>query len=516
MGLLGWPPGVVVSYLLPGLLLGLPASAAAQAPTPVALIARVDGPSLVLSVVASAPLAVTHHVEGDEWLATFDSPVRVELAAGLLESTAGWIGGVQSGYDTLLIRAARAVDFEVSRRDDGIDLRLTARGPADPEADAEGQRRLALLRAQWHAAQGAGAAELRMLSMLERQAPADAQVLTALGSAERRIGWRRRALATFERARAADRADPEVRRQLADMAVERAPRLRMDLEHKDVHGEWQTASQRSEGVRALSDAVQVRGRLELLRFDAARVRRPSGEIGPLRRALQRGDAWLDIETRGGTTWSAAVCVANSGPGLAAGFVRPQPSGRWTLEAEWHRPFWEFAEGLADGGTRDRGAVERRQKLARRLDGWVVASVNRYAIDDGANTRTAGVSGGVVVALRTAAPAVSASYGLDKESVLGQTQRIAPDGSTFAPVPIVSREIHVPGVQVRQAAGRALVIDGHAGYAMDRLGGRGLVAEVHARWPRGRVTGEVWLDRRLQTFTTTTVVTRIGGGVAVRF
>ena len=61
-----------------------------------------------------------------------------------------------------------------------------------------------------------------------------------------------------------------------------------------------------------------------------------------------------------------------------------------------------------------------------------------------------------------------------------------------------------------------MLDAHAGYAIDRLGGRGAVAEAHVRWTRGRTSAEVWADRRLQTLTTTTAVTRIGASAVIRF
>jgi hypothetical protein len=504
------------SALALGVLAGAAPRAAAQAPAAVAVSARVDGDALVVSVVADRPLPVQHRIEGAELLATFDGPVRVELDAAFVETSAGWIGGVQSGYDTLLVRAVRDVEYAVSSRADGLDLRVIPRGAADPEGEARARLRLSLLRAHWHAAGGDGDAELETLRALERQAPADVQVLTALGAAERRIGWRRMAEATFARALAADRADPEVRRQLAEIAVERAPRARLDVEHRDANGEWTTTSQRSEGARVLSDAVQVGGRLELLRFDAARVRLPTGDIGAMRRVLQRGEAWVEVDTLGGSTWSACVAAAGSGLGLAAGVTRPQPSGRWTLQAEVNRPFWEFAEALAGDGTRDRAALERRQRLGRRADSWVTVSANRYAIADGSHARTAAVSGGVVMAVRDAAPYVAVSYGFDKESLAGATQRVDGAGAPFAPVPIVSREIHVPGVAVRQDIGRSVSFEAHAGYAVDRLGGRGPVFEGRVRVARSRFSADVGLDRRLQTLATTVTVTRMSASIGLRF
>lgn len=481
----------------------------------VRLEAHVDGEALVVSGAFAGGLVMTAHADGVEWLATFDGPVRVELAQGTLELASPWIAGVQTGYDTVLVRAARDVAFELTGRAGGFDLRLVPRGPADPAADVLGQRRLELLRAQWYAAQGAGNAELRTLAALVRQAPADARALAALGAAERRIGWRRRAADTFARALALDRADPDVRAWLAELRAERAPRVRVDVEHRDVASEWATTSQRTEGTRALSSSVLFGGRLELLRFDARRVRRPSGEITALSRTSRRGEAWVEFDTRGGSTWTASASAASGGPGAGVTFTRPQPTGRWTLQAEAGKPFWEFAEGLADGGTRSRVAVERRQRLGRRADAWLIAFASRYAVESGASASTAGVTGGVVVAVRQAAPFVAVSYGLDRETLRGATQRTDAAGHRFAPVPIVSREVHVPAVQVRQEIRKSLALDVHAGYAVDRLGGRGPVVEAHVRWSRGRVGGDVWVDRRLQTLATTTVVTRVGVSVAIR-
>lgn len=489
---------------------------ASESIVPVALSARVETDVLVLSVIADERVGLTHRVDGPELLITFDAPVRVDVPSGLLESTSGWIGGVQTGFDTLLVRVARDAEFIVSQRAGSLEARVVARAASDPEDDARGRRRLALLRAQLYAARGDGDAEVATLYGLARQAPDDVHVLAALGATERRIGWRRKAQATLERAQAADRADPEVRRQLAEMRAERAPRGRIDVEHRTVAGEWSTSSQRFESSGALSDAVLFGGRLEMVHFDARRVRRAGGGIGPMRRTRPRGEIWFDADTRQGSTWSASLAGASSGPGGTFGFSRPQPSGKWTLQAELQRPFWEFAEGLAGEGTRDRVVVERRQRLGGRADSWITLSVNRYSVADGAHARTAGLSGGLVLQVQSEGPYVAVSYGLDKESLRGATWRRDESGTAFAPVPIIGREIHVPGVLIRHGIDANLSLDTYAGYAVDRLGGHGPVLEARARWSRPRAVAELWVDRRLQTLATTTVATRVGASVALRF
>jgi hypothetical protein len=299
------------------------------------------------------------------------------------------------------------------------------------------------------------------------------------------------------------------------MRAERRPEALFDVEGKDVANEWHTRSQRTAAARSSGDAVRYGGRLELLQFDARKVRRATGEIAPMQRALWRGDAWLRYDTLRGPSWAATLFGAPSGPGASLEASFPQPSGRWTLQAEAHRPFWEFVEGLAGDGTRDRLAVERQQRLGRHVNGWLVVSTNRYAIDGGAYARTAGISGGLIAPVREARPFVALSYGLDKESQLAATVRTDPSGASYMPVPVVSREVHLPAVQVRQDVGRGVAIDAYAGYAIDRLGGKGPVTEVHARWSRGRVAADVFVDRRLQALATTTTVTRVGANVSLR-
>ena len=357
---------------------------------------------------------------------------------------------------------------------------------------------------------------MKTLSRLTAAAPGDPQVLTALGLAERRIGWRRRAGATLRLALDADRANRDLRALLSSMQDERAPQARVDLEQKDVKREYRTRSQRTEGTRALGDAYQFGGRLELLHVDARRVRHANGDVAPLRRSLQRGEAWVRLDTLGGASWVGSLFAASSGPGASVDVTRARPAGQWTLQGEIHRPFWEYAEAFDGDGTRDRVAITRRQKLWRRVEGWATWAATRYAIDTGDATRTTGLSAGITAVLRDAGPSVSASYGLDKESRRAGVTRSDVAGVSYDPVPVVSREIHVPGVQLRQQLGRAASIDAYAGYAVDRLGGKGVVTEVHARAQRGRVSAEVWLDRRLQTLATTTTVTRVGASLALRF
>lgn len=489
--------------------------AAAQEPVSVTVSMAPRADTFAVSFAAPVPATTTACDDPRELLVTFDAPVRAELPPTLLDTAAGWIANVQTGYDTLLVRAARDVRFDVASHDRGVEIVLVPVGPADPESETTGQRRLELLRAQWLTEAGRTQDAWRALSTLAAQAPDDAQVLASLGLTERRIGWRRRSEDTLQRAAAHDRANPDLRTVLATMAHERAPRLRVEFEQKDVAREYRTWSRRSEGARAIGDALQVGARLESLEIDARRVRHANGDIAPLRRTIERGEAWLRIDTIGGSAVTTSLFASPAGVGGGVELERPQASGQWTIQGDVRRPFWEFAEAFTGDGTRDRLAVTRRQHLWRHVDAWITAAASRQALTNGSATTTAGVTGGVIAVLREARPFVAASYGLDKEARRRGSLRVDGAGVAFDPVPIVSREIHVPAIQVRHDIGRVLAIDAYAGYAVDRLGGRGMATEVHARVTTGRLSAEAWVDRRLQTLATTTTVTRVGVSVALR-
>ena len=259
--------------------------------------------------------------------------------AGLLETTAGWIAGVQTGYDTLLLRAAREVDVVVSGRDDGVDVGFAARGPADPVADALGERRLGLLRAQLEAARGQEASVLSTLSALAARAPDHAQVLTALGLAQRRVGWWRPAQATLTRAVAADRANPEVRLLLANLRAERAPRALFEVRTKGrrapVAHAVPTFGRPARGGRGAAGGRPAR---------AAAVRRAQGAaaVGRDLAAAAKpgaGRSLAGLRDARGRDLVGVPVGAPSGPGASVAFSQPQPSGRWTLQAGGHRPFW---------------------------------------------------------------------------------------------------------------------------------------------------------------------------------
>src|SRR6185436_12396495 len=98
-------------------------------------------------------------------------------------------------------------------------------------------------------------------------------------------------------------------------------------------------------------------------------------------------------------------------------------------------------------------------------GW-----NRYGLERLLHGATsAGGTAGVNWNFREAWPGVLATYGFDGEYRLTLAQRTGPDGRMFAPLPLLSREVHtVGGAFVHAARGgylRGWRFESAGGYAL---------------------------------------------------
>jgi hypothetical protein len=80
---------------------------------------------------------------------------------------------------------------------------------------------------------------------------------------------------------------------------------------------------------------------------------------------------------------------------------------------------------------------------------------------------------------------------------------------FYPIPLVSREVHAPGVSLFRRLGRSLRADCFAGFAVDRLSGSGPFLEARLSGELGRgFEGGIAFERRLNSVNTGEVVHRL--------
>lgn len=454
---------------------------------PAKLAASRAGDVVTVTLTRPALPAFQHEVAGRELLLTFDAALEVAGADELLKQWATDIDVVATGYDTLLLRSVREATFEVAAGAEGIVIAIRAtRRDAPATQSLDGRLRVLALRA----------------------------------SVESQIGRNRRAEKIFREARTIDPANSDLAASWGDFWSGFRPRAGASFDRKSVGSGWTENLARLQTEVALASGWRAGVTFDQNFFSVDQVRRPgTGVVESLRSFRQRGEFFAEYETEGGLRARGVGFSAAGRMGGGAHFARPDSRGLTTLVVESGRPFWEFLEGLADGGTRDRIAVERQQRIFPGLTAWIGTTASRYGYSlDRDAARTRGLSGGASYAIPATRGHVFAQYGFDGEYLRFVRTRIGANGFAYQPIPFLSREVHAAGGGGNWTWKRSFAVEGGAGMSLDRLGGRGPYLTGRLAWDRLRtIRVELFFEQRLNTINTgSSRVTHLGAAVTVRF
>jgi hypothetical protein len=446
-----------------------------------------------------APVAVSSSSEGRELLVRFDRRLDVASPADLAKQAPAWIESVSMGFDTMLVRAARDVTFRVTSagQTTTIELAPVMAAEAEPPADQEGERRLELLRAQLLVNEGRLGAAEAALSRFVGQHPTSVPGLVTLAQVEMQRGRWRAAERRLNDALGLDPANEDVAVTLDDIRGAQGSRIRTDVEIKHVDSGQEEESARLSGHARVTRTVRVGVGLEGRRLTYLNRRTER----------DRGEAFLQADFERG---SMLRLSGFGGEGIGGGlsFAHPDAAGRTLAQIEYRRVYWEFVESIVGNGTRDRAEIRREQPLGSRFNLRGAAAANRYGLGGVADVaRSLAAEAGATALLWPRNPSIGIDYALDAESVRSLTP---------GTLPLVSREVHALGATTFVRFSRRLTGDAFAGYAWDRLGGRGPFTGGRLTYGGpSRLGLEVWIDRRLNAVTTTERVTRAGAYLAWR-
>ena len=212
-----------------------------------------------------------------------------------------------------------------------------------------------------------------------------------------------------------------------------------------------------------------------------RAARPDGDPGahrrwPRWRPFAHADPLRGRPQCAACSWRERCRLRCSGP--AAASVAAPPSNA-TISAVRGRPRWNVAGRSGNWWKALRATDERIGSASRGIGASVPILLvgpcsisNRYRLSAGATASTTALTLGFIRTVRHAAPTLTLQYGVDKEHVRETTRTTAFDGRVFAPIPLVSREVHLAGVVTRFPVRRLWDVEASAGYTVDRFGGRG--------------------------------------------
>src|SRR5262249_43506930 len=139
------------------------------------------------------------------------------------------------------------------------------------------------------------------------------------------------------------------------------------------------------------------------------VRRSDGTIAPYRGALRREQASVQYETQNGIRWEAGMFATGAHIGVGGAVTKPDPRGNSTIRVEIGRAYWDFAESLANGGTRDRIELSREVTAGPRVSVNADTSWNRYNLREVSNAAESVAAQGRVNVLLLSHPRLDFEY-----------------------------------------------------------------------------------------------------------
>lgn len=456
-----------------------------------------------------------------ELVLRFDRPVQAPGMDRLPAKAPEWIEGVVSGYDSILVLAARDVRYLVSREGNTVIVQLTPETPhpeSITEEEAHSQLRLDLLQARLYVERGRLDRAHELLTRLAAERPQNLDILANLARLEHTIGRWRRADRLYEEALQQSPDNEDVLASQIYLRGEQAPRIRVDEEHKTVVGRWSEQLTRVSGHSILSPGLRIGGTYDLNQVEANGVQRSDGRTEPFDGSRQRGEFYVEYDFEGGSRLRGSAFGGRSTWGAGMQFSNPDAWGRTSVQVDFQRPFWEFIEGVVDEGVRDRIEVERRLRAGTRWNGWGNVSLNRYGLGgDDDVAKSVGVAGGMALTLLKSEPTINLEYGFDGEYRKSIESRTGFDGAPFHPLPLISREVHSLGTQILAPIVSHFTANGYGGYLWDRLGGQGPFFGLRLTFDTPADFGaQVWFDRRLNSINTGERVNRFGGRLLWRF
>jgi tetratricopeptide (TPR) repeat protein len=385
--------------------------------------------------------------------------------------------------------------------------------PPDPAA----ARRVDLLRVQWLTYHGHYTRTSDLLTDLGQRFPRDPDVLLARGRFDADRGRQSSADRNYLAARLEAPHRDDIAKLLDENERVRSPYASVQLDARTVGHAWEERSERAMVVAHVQPHLPVSFSLDRLHVSAPAVRGDEGRTAPLETSPTRFEATAALPLWPGMSVAPTLMGTNGGAGVGITATHHDLHGSSTLIAERGRPYWELLEAVAADGRRDRLGLQRQWRFRADTAAWALVDFNDYRLATGHRAATAALGVGVIRTIRQGQPSLTLQYGLDKEHRRSGTVVTTPEGLSFAPVPLASREVHLFGAIAKFNPFRVWEGEATGGYTLDRLGGRGAFMTARLTPPPNATFGvALWAERRLYTIATTERVLRAGMSLTVRF
>lgn len=325
---------------------------------------------------------------------------------------------------------------------------------------------------------------------LRGELPANSKNGTLLGytaNAENFVGRWKRALRLLDEA-------GKIMPENEDIQLLRRDIDRVHGEHAKIDYEWLKIGDSRQniwtasGLKFIDDEFEVGGNVQYNRLKAENIRRVDGRFGDFNANLTRAEVFVAKETEDGTRVQGSLFANNDFAGAGVYYGWFNDLGRTQVYGEYHRPNWDFIEGIIDSAVRDRIGVNHSVQLNPL---WNVAggvALNRYHVDQKSNVADSlSVNGSVTRTLNEVSPYLAANYALDAEYRSNDDTYTDPFGVSYIPL-MDSREVHTLSLIASEELTEDTRGTIQVGYSYDRL------TDANGPLIAGELTHQMFEDR----------------------
>ncbi len=463
----------LVLFVLIAACVGMPISSLSQAQqqAPQSVDVEVAGDRLFLWWKGGVKASLRQ--EGRDFIIAFDRPLGDAMFEQAAAQLAPYVETMNWGYDSILLVLRDNVEVNAVTTAKGLEISFVSGEATATQPIGNALLRRKLLDAQIMLRDGEIIAARTLLRDLNKKVPGRVDVVTQLASAEAQLGnW----AATTEHYRELATGDPrngDITRAYHQARREHGNRLAVSTTFQDVEdGDEQLISTAQFRIHP-SMLTTIFGSVENRLLDVSTVTERDGRTGSFDR--NRGNAMLGIGYKYTDTSdiSARIHLNPASVGSGVNWQKYGDLGRYDLDVVYHAPENAYVEGIVGHAVEDRIRLSVNTPTADtyRFSGHLQAS--RYGLQDDADlAKTLGFGFGAETTVYDAGPSVTLGYQLNAEYIQSKTERTAPNGILFDPLPIVSREVHSVSLGIGDTIGTDWEYQINGGYAYDRLNERG--------------------------------------------
>lgn len=429
----------------------------------------------------SKPVDFTQRVTGDELVLRFPDEIKFVNEKAMAQAAKNTGDSINYGYDSLVFKHGPDESMRVEKGAHGVTLHIT-KNPVNESRDEDTDPiAVQLIAARIALEKGNFKKTFEILDPLSAAHPGNVLILQARAGAEFSAGRWEMAHKHIEEAKKIAPLNEDV--QLIERAIEDeyGPYASADTEYrhtgkirKETFGRGHVRVKVAEGLffGANSDTNHMKAK--------GITRSRTGIVGNYTVTKTRGDAYMEFNSNAGHQFRGTLYGSKS-PGGGAEAHYNDLQGYYILQGDYHRPTWDYAEGVIDHAVLDRVIIGRRHVFNPHIFAEVRGGLNRYGIDGTRRTGDSVTLNGIL-SYTFAAPTMekylgrtgelTLVYNVDGEYVHHVKEKIGVQGNVYKPLPMVNREVH--GAEIAFTADLAKTVNnyGYVGYSVDRYGGNG--------------------------------------------